>query len=274
MSHSPCEPYSVAHPWNLAADGYNEVLMPWFSSYAQDALENSQVSAPAAIVDVAAGPGTLSLVAARRGLRVTAVDIAPRMVATLRENAKRSQLQSIHAVVASGESLPFGEDSFAAAFSMFGVIFFQQPHRGLREMFRVLRPGSPAVISSWQSLDTTPILVELIAAFADAGEDLTPFLKDEFSEASELVTAMRSAGFEDVQTHEVTHSLLCRSLADALERLQRSNPPFVILRRRLHPQRWTALWQQVHDRLARRFSSGPQELRYPALLARARKPAH
>jgi ubiquinone/menaquinone biosynthesis C-methylase UbiE len=272
MATSDLDPHSDAQPWNLAADGYNEVLMPWFASYARDALEVSQIVAPATIIDIAAGPGTLSLVAARRGIQVTAVDIAVRMVATLRENAAQNRLHGIDALVATGESLPFGADAFEAAFSMFGVIFFQQPERGLEEMLRVLRPGRPAVISTWQPLETTPILLELIAALAEEGEDITSFLKDEFSQPSELVTAMQSAGFEAVQTKAITHSLFCRSLADVLDRLQRSNPPFVTLRQRLHPQRWTSLWQRVHDRLARTFGIGPQELRYPALLAMARKP--
>jgi ubiquinone/menaquinone biosynthesis C-methylase UbiE len=272
MATSDLDPYSDAQPWNLAADGYNEVLMPWFSSYARDALEVSQVVAPATVIDVAAGPGTLSLVAARRGMQVTAVDIAVRMVATLKKNATHNQLRCIDALVATGESLPFGENAFEAAFSMFGVIFFQQPERGLREMLRVLRPGSPAVISSWQPLKTTPMLLELIDALADEGEDITSFLKDEFSQPAELVDAMQGVGFEAVQTKEITHSSSCRSLADLLDGLQRSNPPFVTLRQRLHPQRWTSLWQRVHDRLARTFGTGPQELRYPALLAMARKP--
>jgi 2-polyprenyl-3-methyl-5-hydroxy-6-metoxy-1,4-benzoquinol methylase len=67
--------------WNLAAKGYEDVLMPWFSGYALDALELSGVSAPAAVLDVASGPGTLSLLAAERGPRVTAVDFAELMAA-------------------------------------------------------------------------------------------------------------------------------------------------------------------------------------------------
>ena len=59
-------------------------------------------------------------------------------------------------------------NSFDAAFSMFGLIFYSDRARGLQELRRVVRPGAPVVVSSWHPMDTIPefkerILKEILA---------------------------------------------------------------------------------------------------------------
>jgi ubiquinone/menaquinone biosynthesis C-methylase UbiE len=269
MTHATPEPLSAPLPWNLVAEGYGDILMPWFSRYAADAIELSGVSAPAAVLDVASGPGTLSLVAAARGLRVTAVDFAGCMMAALRRSAQSRDLR-VEAVLADGESLPFPDEAFDAGFSMFGVIFFAIPARGLGEMLRVLKPGAPAVISTWQPLAETPLLEELFSAVKSEDGSLS-FPEDELSLPGELESAMTEAGFIGVTTREAAYSLECSSLDDALERLARSTPPFPQLRQSLPPREWNRLWAGVRGRLAARFGEGGQSLRYPAWLAAGRK---
>lgn len=264
-------PFSAPLPWNLAAEGYADILMPWFSGYAFDALELSGVSAPAVVLDVASGPGTLSLLAAERGLRVTAVDFAERMVAGLRKNAKEKGLHYLAAVLADGESLPFTKGAFDAAFSMFGVLFFQSPARGLSEVLRVLKPGGLAVASTWQPLKETPFLVEMISILQSECDSFF-FPEDELSQPGELNDVMKEAGFVDVITREVTYSLECGSLHEALERLRRSTVPFPLLRQRFSEEEWNRLWARTHGRLATRFGEGSQSLRYPAWLVAGRKP--
>lgn len=267
------EPLSVPSPWNFAAEGYGEVLMPWFSRYAADAIELSGVSAPAAVLDVAAGPGTLSLVAAERGLRVTAVDFAGRMLAELCRRADNRGLFHPAAVLGDGESLPFADASFDASFSMFGVIFFASPAQGLREMLRVLRPGGLAVVSAWKPLTETPFLLELFAALESEDGDLC-FPDDELSLPGELQSTMAQAGFAGVTVREPVYSLECGSLDDALELLARSTLPLPSLRQHLEAREWDRLWGNIRVRLAGRFGEGPQTLSYPAWLAAGRKPRH
>jgi ubiquinone/menaquinone biosynthesis C-methylase UbiE len=265
------EPFSAPLPWNLAAAGYTDVLMPWFSRYALDALALAGVAAPAAVLDVASGPGTLSLLAAERGLQVTAVDFAQRMLEGLRESARSRGLPGVAAVLADGESLPFADGSFDAGFSMFGILFFPDPARGLGELLRVLKPEGRAVVSTWQPLEETPFLVEMISVLAEEIESFS-FPEDELSQPGELESAMTAAGFIDVVTREATYSLECASLDDALERLMRSTVPFPLLRQRLSESEWNRIWAGVRVRLAERFGEGAQVLRYPAWLAGGRKP--
>ncbi|MEU4660116.1 methyltransferase, partial [Streptomyces sp. NPDC023723] len=55
-----------------------------------DALTDEPLAAGAAVLDVCTGTGALALAAARRGARVTAVDVSWRAVCTARVNAARA----------------------------------------------------------------------------------------------------------------------------------------------------------------------------------------
>lgn len=58
--------------WNVVAGGYVEMMLPMFERFASDALALVDLSPRAAVIDVAAGPGTVSLLAARNVARVVA----------------------------------------------------------------------------------------------------------------------------------------------------------------------------------------------------------
>jgi ubiquinone/menaquinone biosynthesis C-methylase UbiE len=56
----------------------------------------------------------------------------------------------------AAESLPFADRSFDAVVSQFGLMFFADRHRALREMLRVLTAAGGLVVAVWDSLDTMP----------------------------------------------------------------------------------------------------------------------
>jgi ubiquinone/menaquinone biosynthesis C-methylase UbiE len=259
--------------WDLAAEGYGAFIAPWFAAYAEEALDRLAPSpARGAVLDVGAGPGTLSLCAAARGLRVTALDFSAAMLAELGRRATQRAGAPPAAVRGDGVALPFAAGVFDACFSIFAVVFFASPARGLAEMCRVLRPGGGVGVTSWQPLADTPFLYELIAATAAEEPSFSFFLEDECSRPGELEEALAEAGFVEVVVRPVTHATSCGSLDDALARIARSTPPFVVLRRRLGEPAWARLWSAVRARIAPDFGEGPQRLAYPAWLATGRKP--
>ena len=69
-------PLSTPCVWDTVAEGYASDFVPLFSLYAADALALAELPPNAHVLDVAAGPGTLALLAARTARHVAAVDFA------------------------------------------------------------------------------------------------------------------------------------------------------------------------------------------------------
>ena len=141
---------ATAEPWDLVAVAYVADALPYFETFSREALRLAALPTRARVADIAAGPGTLSLLAATGGATVSAIDLSPNMVAEFRARVAAAGLDAaVDVRVGDGQQLPFESGVFDAAFSMFGLMFFPDRAAGLREMKRVLKPGGRAVVSSW-----------------------------------------------------------------------------------------------------------------------------
>lgn len=102
--------------------------------------------APADLLEIAPGPGYLSIELAKLGpFRVTGIDLSPDMVRIATENAARAQV-SADFLQGNSASLPFPPDTFDFLVCRAAFKNFAQPVRALQEMHRVLRPGGRALI--------------------------------------------------------------------------------------------------------------------------------
>jgi SAM-dependent methyltransferase len=100
------------------------------------------------ILDLATGTGWTSRVVARRGARVTGVDIAADLVAAARETADRERL-TVEYRVGDAEALPFDDGEFDAVISTCGVMFAGRPAAAAAELARVCRRGGRVALTTW-----------------------------------------------------------------------------------------------------------------------------
>ena len=101
-----------------------------------------------AVLDVAAGNGNATLAAARRGCNVTSTDYVAALLDRGAERAKAERLE-VKFQVADVEALPFGDASFDAVLSTFGVMFAPDHPKSAAEMMRVCRPGGRIGMANW-----------------------------------------------------------------------------------------------------------------------------
>jgi len=106
--------------------------------------------ADAAILEVAPGPGYFAVELARRGCRVTGLDISRTMVQIATEYAARAGA-TVDFRHGDAAELPFDEDSFDLIVCQAAFKNFPRPVAALDEMCRVLRPGGTAVIQDLNS---------------------------------------------------------------------------------------------------------------------------
>lgn len=107
------------------------------------------------VLDVACGPGELTLNAARQvgpDGQVTGLDLNPGMLAVA-----RSKSTAINWQEGNAEALPFEEASFDAVVCQFGLMLFPDPVTAVAEMYRVLRPHRHMVVTVFDGLDQQPV---------------------------------------------------------------------------------------------------------------------
>ncbi len=97
------------------------------------------------VLDVGCGTGSLSLLLAADGHRVTGVDLAPRMVGRARAKLVAAGLTARFLVGDAGAP-PLGDESFDVLLSRHLVWTLPEPERALRAWVRLLRPGGRLVL--------------------------------------------------------------------------------------------------------------------------------
>jgi SAM-dependent methyltransferase len=113
---------------------------------AADALVDAAAPGPGEhVLDVAAGTGNVAIRAAARGAKVTAVDIAPRMVQLGRERTG----PAVGWIEADVEDLPLPDNTVDVALSAFGLIFAPRPEMALAQLRRVLKPDGRVGLTAW-----------------------------------------------------------------------------------------------------------------------------
>ena len=111
------------------------------------ALGLLEPAAGQSVLDAGCGTGNFSLKLAEMGCRVTAVDVAEKMMDQARQKAVRAGAD-IRFLREDMAELPFGDGSFDRVLTMAAFEFLPDPARAVRELLRVLRPGGVLVIGT------------------------------------------------------------------------------------------------------------------------------
>jgi len=99
----------------------------------------------AAVLEIAPGPGFLSIELARRGLAVMAVDVSKTFVEIARRNAADAAVAA-RFELGDAAALPIADASVDFVVCRAAFKNFTQPVKALAEMRRVLRPGGTALL--------------------------------------------------------------------------------------------------------------------------------
>jgi len=269
MTAAP-SPLATPMPWDLVAADYANELIPQFGLFARDALELAGPLAGKRIADVACGPGTLSVLAAPLVAHVEASDFSPKMLEQLRARLVAEKISNVTVREADGQALPYEDGSLGAAFSMFGLMFFPDRVRGLREMKRVLQPGAPIVIGSWTPFDAVPVLKTLFVLLREYLPDL-PFgnAKGPLSDADDIRAEFSSAGLSAVEISSAVHGVDVPSADELWGSFERTMAPVTMLRKKMGDEAWKPLADHMRAGFRRELGDGPARFELEAWLTRA-----
>jgi ubiquinone/menaquinone biosynthesis C-methylase UbiE len=138
---------------------YRAVIVEMFAPVAQALIEHAAITKGDSVLDVATGPGepalTIADLVGPDGM-VVGTDVVPEMVEAAQREVARRKLQNARFELAFSDSLPFPADTFDAAVSRFGVMFFPSPVDCLRDILRVLKPGGRIAMAVWYLAENNP----------------------------------------------------------------------------------------------------------------------
>lgn len=164
-----------------AARAHESLFVPaLFGQWATKVGDAAQVQAGHRVLDVACGTGVLAREAsARTGPTgyVAGLDPGAGMLAVAKEMAPAVDWRR-----GAAESMPFADGSFDAVVCQFGLMFFTDRDRAIREMLRVTAPGGRMVLVVWDALRNMPAyaaevaLLERLAGTAAADALRAPFV--------------------------------------------------------------------------------------------------
>ena len=146
---------AVAPDWAELAERIDQQLAP----AADWILEAVSPQPGDRVLELAGGPGTLSILAARRVApdgTVLHSDFSESMVEVARERFRSEGLAEIESRVIDAEQIDLPDGSMDVVVCRMGYMLMADPAAALRESARVLAPGGRLALAVWTNADSNP----------------------------------------------------------------------------------------------------------------------
>jgi ubiquinone/menaquinone biosynthesis C-methylase UbiE len=178
-------------------------------------LDLAEVRTGSRVLDVAAGTGDQTVIAAQRvgptGY-VVATDISASMLKLAAEAAREAGLTNVETRVIDAENLDLDANSFDAVICQLGLMLFSSPAKVLRGMRRVVRPGGKVSALVFSTAEENPYQgISLSVARRFGGTPLPLFA---LGETDVLENAFRDGGLVNITVQAVN---FCRHFSSTAE---------------------------------------------------------
>lgn len=208
------------------------------------------------VLDVAAGTGDSSLMAARRvgpGGHVLAVDISANMLKGMDESAQEAGLTNFEARVMNAEKLELETDSFDAVICRIALMLFPDALKALTEMYRVVKPGGKVGVMVFSAAEKNPYHSFPLAIVRRLGKIPSPAPgKPEMfalSGPGVLEDTYKQAGFRDVAAQAVSILWTRASTSDAISVYKDSYAVLRDLMAKLSDADRELAWKEIEQQL-------------------------
>ena len=176
------------------------------------------------LLDMATGTGDMAILACRLldPEKVTGIDLSAEMLELGRKKVEKEGLTGkIELLKGDGEAINFPENSFDAVMAAFGVRNFENLENGLKEMYRVLKPGGTLLILEFskpkpgiKSLYNLymGIVAPEVARWFRQNKDAYKYLNrssNAFPDRQDFVDILNRVGFSDTEYNPLSFGICC-----------------------------------------------------------------
>ena len=248
--------------WESAAEAWDRwgpLVGRWLGPATEAMLDMAGVGPGSRVLDVAAGAGEQTIVAARRAGptgHVLATDISPAILRYAAAAAERAGLANVQTRELDGERHDLlAERTFDAAISRVGLIYFPDQQRALRGIHRALREGGRFAAVVYSTADKNPFFalpVGIIRRRAQLPPPL-PGQPGPFSLGADgvLEAALAQAGFRDIEVRRVVSPVKTPTAAECVRFERESFGALHQMMAALTPAERAETWKEIEETLAR-----------------------
>ena len=224
-------------------------------------LDLAEVRTGSRVLDVAAGTGDQTIMAAQRvgstGY-VLATDISASMLKLAADAAREAGLMNVETCVMDADNIDLDADSFDAVICQLGLMLFSNPAKVLRAMRRVVRPGGKVAALVFSTAEKNPYQGITLGVAGDFGSAPLPLFS--LGETDVLEDTFRDSGFVNITVRAVSLSRHFSSAAEMIQRLKET----AFLRgpiEKLGEAEREQAWMEIERRLSR--LEGPNGVEVP-----------
>jgi ubiquinone/menaquinone biosynthesis C-methylase UbiE len=221
-------------------------------------LDMANIQPGSRVLDVAAGTGESTLMAARRigpTGNVLAADNSASMLKVAAEAARKEGLTNVETRVMNAENLALEPDSFDAVISRMALMLFPNPAKALAEMRRVVKPGGKVAAIVFSALEKNPYHGIVFGIVQRLGNIPPPAPGEPWMYAlgdpRVLEDVYKRAGFLNVSVQPVPIQRRFASSAEAIERMRNSAGDLRELVSRLNEAERERAWVEIEEQLRR-----------------------
>jgi SAM-dependent methyltransferase len=230
------------------------------------------------VLDLASGTGEPAITLASRigpTGHVVALDLSVDLLAIAAERARQRGFTNVSTQQADAQALPFPDDRFDLATCRFGVMFFPDVERALRELFRVLKPGARTCFAAWGPAEQPYFAASIgIVHRRIGGPFLAPGGPDpfRFARPGSLSEALRKSGFPDAQEETRTVPWTWPGPVEEVWEQQRAiATPFLPLLKRVPAEKWPEINAEIHAAIRKYEDAGAIKFGATIVLASGQK---
>jgi ubiquinone/menaquinone biosynthesis C-methylase UbiE len=184
-------------------------------------LDLAEVRTGGRVLDVAAGTGDQTLMAAQRvgptGY-VLATDISASMLKLAADAAREADLTNVETRVMDAENINLDADSFDGVICQLGLFLFSNPANVLRGMRRVVRPGGKVAALVFSTAEKNPYQGITLTVAHRFGSAPLPLFS--LGETHVLENTFRESGLRDVTSRAFSFSRRFSSTGEMIRRLK------------------------------------------------------